>query len=117
MFGSVNSMASSKNSSWVKIPSPGQKKKRRVEIRPSTSRHTLPMAKRLKILGSTYLVGKIKLKLVFSGFHWLSETLNPYDPYASCGVPPNCHVDNLKGCTQKMSSNKIQLGPKKKKAF
>ena len=44
-----------------------KKKKRRVEIRPSTSRHTLPMAKRLKILGSTYLVGKIKLKLLFHG--------------------------------------------------
>ena len=34
-----------------------------------------PMAKRLKRFGITYLVGKIKFKLFFSGFHSLSEVI------------------------------------------
>ena len=34
---------------------------------------TWPMAKRLKLLGITYLVGKIKFKLFFFRVHWLSE--------------------------------------------
>ena len=34
---------------------------------------TWPMAKRLKLFGITYLVGKIKFKLVFFKVHWLSE--------------------------------------------
>ena len=34
---------------------------------------TWPMAKRLKLFGITYLVGKIKFKLLFQGFHSLNE--------------------------------------------
>ena len=34
---------------------------------------TWPMAKRLKLFGITYLVGKIQFKLLFQGFHSLSE--------------------------------------------
>ena len=36
---------------------------------------TWPMAKRLKLFGITYLVGKINFKLFFSRVHWLSEIL------------------------------------------
>ena len=34
---------------------------------------TWPMAKRLKLFGITYLVGKVMLKLFFFRVHWLSE--------------------------------------------